>query len=75
VLLVTFALVIFRDLTEGIVVGFVLGALLFIDRMGKTLPLKLPCLCRRRTGRTARMAIGSLMIRRPRTMLQRWSII
>ncbi|NKN36558.1 SulP family inorganic anion transporter [Agrobacterium sp. a22-2] len=36
VLLVTFLLVIFRDLTEGIVVGFVLGALLFIDRMGKS---------------------------------------
>ncbi|MCM2477016.1 SulP family inorganic anion transporter [Rhizobium sp. CG5] len=36
VLLVTFLLVIFRDLTEGIVVGFALGALLFIDRMGKS---------------------------------------
>jgi SulP family sulfate permease len=37
VLLVTFLLVIFRDLTEGILVGFVLGAVLFIDRMGKTI--------------------------------------
>lgn len=36
VLLVTFLLVVFRDLTEGIIVGFVLGALLFIDRMGKS---------------------------------------
>lgn len=33
VLLVTFALVVFRDLTTGIVVGFALGALLFINRM------------------------------------------
>ena len=28
--------VVFRDLTEGIVVGFVLGSLLFIDRMAKS---------------------------------------
>lgn len=35
VLAVTFALVIFRDLTEGIVVGFSLGAMLFIHRMSK----------------------------------------
>jgi SulP family sulfate permease len=33
VLVVTFLLVIFRDLTEGIVVGFLLGSLLFIRRM------------------------------------------
>lgn len=37
VLLVTFALVVFRDLTEGIVVGFLLGAILFIDRMAKSI--------------------------------------
>jgi sulfate permease, SulP family len=37
VLLVTFALVIFRDLTEGIVVGFALGSVLFIDRMSKSI--------------------------------------
>ena len=37
VLLVTFALVVFRDLTEGIVVGFMLGSVLFIDRMAKTI--------------------------------------
>lgn len=35
VLLVTFFLVIFRDLTEGILVGFVLGAVLFIRRMSE----------------------------------------
>lgn len=35
VLLVTFGLVIFRDLTEGILVGFVLGAVLFIRRMSE----------------------------------------
>jgi SulP family sulfate permease len=36
VLIVTFGLVVFRDLTEGIVVGFALGALLFIDRMSRS---------------------------------------
>jgi SulP family sulfate permease len=33
VLLVTFLLVVFRDLTEGIIVGFALGGLVFIARM------------------------------------------
>jgi len=37
VLLVTFLLVIFRDLIEGIVAGFSLGALLFLHRMSKTI--------------------------------------
>jgi len=37
VLLVTFLLVVFRDLTEGIVVGFSLGALLFLHRMSKAI--------------------------------------
>ncbi len=36
VLLVTFLLTVFRDLTEAIVVGFALGAVLFIHRMSKT---------------------------------------
>ena len=36
VLLATFLLTIFRDLTAGIVVGFSLGALLFIHRMAST---------------------------------------
>ncbi len=40
VLLVTFLLVVLRDLTEGIVVGIALGAILFIDRMGKTLAIE-----------------------------------
>ncbi|GLQ57500.1 SulP family inorganic anion transporter [Devosia nitrariae] len=35
VLLATFLLTVFRDLTEGIVVGFALGALLFIGRMAQ----------------------------------------
>ena len=35
ILIVTFLLVVFRDLTEGIVAGFALGAVLFIDRMGR----------------------------------------
>ncbi|MCO5070294.1 MAG: SulP family inorganic anion transporter [Rhizobiaceae bacterium] len=40
VLIVTFALVVFRDLTEGIVVGFALGSLLFIDRMAKSIAIE-----------------------------------
>jgi sulfate permease, SulP family len=36
VLLATFLLTVFRDLTEGIVVGFALGAVLFINRMART---------------------------------------
>ncbi|MBP1851007.1 SulP family inorganic anion transporter [Rhizobium halophytocola] len=39
VLLVTFLLVVFRDLTEGILVGFSLGALLFIGRMSKAMTI------------------------------------
>ena len=35
VLLATFLIVIFRDLTEGILVGFGLGVLLFLDRMSR----------------------------------------
>ena len=35
VLVVTFGLVVFRDLTEGIVVGFALGGLVFISRMSE----------------------------------------
>ena len=40
VLVVTFLLVVFRDLTEGIVVGFLIGAVLFIDRMGKAVAIR-----------------------------------
>jgi len=36
ILVVTFALTIFRDLTEAIVVGFALGSVLFIHRMSQT---------------------------------------
>jgi SulP family sulfate permease len=36
VLVVTFCLTIFRDLTEAIVVGFALGSVLFIHRMSQT---------------------------------------
>jgi SulP family sulfate permease len=36
VLITTFLLTIFRDLTEAIVVGFALGSVLFIQRMSKT---------------------------------------
>lgn len=40
VLAATFFVTLARDLTEGIVVGFVLGALLFIDRMGKSVAIE-----------------------------------
>ncbi|WP_196259924.1 SulP family inorganic anion transporter [Pelagibacterium limicola] len=40
VLAVTFLLVVFRDLTEGIVVGFALGALLFIHRMAAAVAIE-----------------------------------
>jgi len=40
VLLITFGLVVFRDLTEGIVVGFLLGSILFIDRMAKSVAVE-----------------------------------
>lgn len=40
VLVVTFLLVIFRDLTEGIIVGFALSALLFIHRMGQAVDVE-----------------------------------
>jgi SulP family sulfate permease len=40
VLLATFLLTIFRDLTEGIVVGFALGAVLFINRMAEMTDIK-----------------------------------
>ncbi|TIT23152.1 MAG: SulP family inorganic anion transporter [Mesorhizobium sp.] len=40
VLMATFLIVIFRDLTEGIVVGFVLGSILFIDRMAKSIAME-----------------------------------
>jgi SulP family sulfate permease len=36
VLLATFLLTVFRDLTEAIIVGFALGSVLFIHRMSKT---------------------------------------
>ncbi|MFT6226845.1 MAG: SulP family sulfate permease [Paracoccaceae bacterium] len=35
VLLVTFGLTVFRDLTEGIIVGFALGTLIFVHRMAE----------------------------------------
>jgi SulP family sulfate permease len=40
VLLATLALVIFRDLSEGIVVGFLLGSILFIHRMAHNVGLE-----------------------------------
>jgi len=40
VVLTTFLLVIFRDLTEGIVVGFSLGALLFLHRLAQSIEVE-----------------------------------
>ncbi|YBV94717.1 sulfate permease (plasmid) [Phyllobacteriaceae bacterium JZ32] len=40
VLLVTFLLVIFRDLTEGILVGFAISALLFLHRMAQAVEVE-----------------------------------
>jgi SulP family sulfate permease len=42
VLLVTFLFVVFRDLTEGILVGFGLGALLFLHRMSQAVEVERP---------------------------------
>jgi sulfate permease, SulP family len=40
ILLVTFLLVVFRDLTEGILVGFALGTLLFMHRMARAVEVE-----------------------------------
>jgi hypothetical protein len=40
VLLATFLLVVFRDLTEGILVGFGIGALLFLHRMAQAVEVE-----------------------------------
>jgi SulP family sulfate permease len=42
VLAVTFALVVFRDLIEGILVGFAIGALLFLHRMAQAIEIESP---------------------------------
>jgi sulfate permease, SulP family len=42
VLLATFLLTIFRDLTEGIVVGFALGGLVFLRRMAEAVAIETP---------------------------------
>jgi sulfate permease, SulP family len=42
VLSATFALVVFRDLTEGILIGFGLGALLFLHRMARAIEVDTP---------------------------------
>jgi sulfate permease, SulP family len=55
VLLATFLLTIFRDLTEGILVGFALGAALFINRMAEMtgVETETPLVTRDRADRTA----------------------
>ena len=40
VLLTTFGLTIFRDLTEGIIVGFLIGAVVFINRMANEITVE-----------------------------------
>ena len=44
VLLTTFLLTVFRDLTEGILVGFGIGALLFVHRMAQAIEVDNPML-------------------------------
>lgn len=44
VLLATFVLVVFRDLTTGILTGFAIGTLLFLHRMAKTVAVDRPLL-------------------------------
>ena len=51
VLVATFFLTIFRDLTEAIVVGFALGSVLFIHRMSRTTDSRRQRLRRSRRGR------------------------
>jgi sulfate permease, SulP family len=40
IVIVTFLLVVFRDLTEGILVGFGIGALLFLNRMAQAVQIE-----------------------------------
>ena len=53
VLVVTFGLTIFRDLSEAIVVGFALGAMLFINRMSHAVEVEEAPRGALRSGRTA----------------------
>ena len=70
VLLATFLLTIFRDLTEGILVGFALGAVLFINRMAQMTGIEAGCAAgHRRPGRRRQRRSGALRFRtcrRPR---------
>ena len=64
VLLATFLLVVFRDLTEGILVGFGIGALLFLHRMAGAVAGRERCGRRWRTIRptaSAAMAASPMM--------------
>ncbi len=67
VLLATFLLTIFRDLTEGIVVGFALGAVLFINRMAQMTGIEAagPIAAATAPTRTTRMAAGATTRRSP----------
>jgi sulfate permease, SulP family len=62
VLMTTFLLTIFRDLTEAIIVGFGLGSVIFIHRLSKPPPHSSP-----RISPTARTAIARPTTRRSRT--------
>lgn len=42
ILLITFLLVVFRDLTQGILVGFGLGTLLFLHRLAQSVEVEIP---------------------------------
>ena len=70
VLLATFLLVVFRDLTEGILVGFGIGALLFLHRMAQAVEIESAGRSssedRRRSARAATGALRRRAGHRPR---------
>jgi SulP family sulfate permease len=76
VLLATFLLTIFRDLTEGILVGFALGAALFINRMAEMtgIETETPLVSQDRADRTAdRMPYDSRLAADPDVLVYRIS--
>ena len=74
VLLATFLLTIFRDLTEGILVGFALGAVLFIHRMAQMTGIEAARAAgRRRPGRRRRRRSRALRRRARHRSRRAWS--
>ena len=61
VLLATFGLVVFRDLTEGILAGFGIGALLFLHRMAQSVAVDRPDIPDRANGNGGRAPYDSAL--------------